>query len=239
MVNLSDVSISIIVLGGFLTILGLLASVSSIIILGLSLIPIGILIAWGEGDHEEVYRRLYNSWDNVTLLLEELNAVSNAIYMPSSNIEGGDSVAFVSITPTSEPPPMKLPLKFSVRYGSARAGLGILLYTPGSMVVKLCKEGNALGGNVDEALNSCLVNYLSIADKVNVRSTGKEYVVEVINPKLNHMYENTIVEKVLGSPIASAVAGVIAETLGEPVMISGEEVRGKRRMINLTVIEGY
>jgi hypothetical protein len=229
----SYVSIVLIVTGVLITSISLLALYSSpILILGISLIPIGLLLLWNEFTGDGQIREVYNCWDNMVLLLEDLGIVRGAVYLPSSYTEDNKPMAIIPLTQHLELGRERLPLRFSVRYGGS--GIGILVYTPGSKVVELCREGGVLGGgNVETSINSCLANYLSVIRKAAVEEVSNEFRVEVVNPRLDNIYSNTLVERVIGTPIASAVASIVVETLGKPVVITREERRDNKHIIYL------
>lgn len=105
----------------------------------------------------------------MNLVLEEIGVIRRAVYLPSTYTENGEVMALVPLMQTFELGPVKLPVRFSVRYG--KSSVGLMLFTPGSKVVRLCREGGILSGGVDvgDALRNCLVNYLSLANRVSAQ----------------------------------------------------------------------
>ncbi|MGC8542488.1 MAG: hypothetical protein ACP5NQ_01000 [Vulcanisaeta sp.] len=233
MIRYSYVSIALIVTGTLITLMSLLALYSSpVLVFGISLIPIGLLLLWSESSGNDEIIKIYDSWNNLALLLEDLGTIRRAIYLPSSRTEANKPMAILPLTYTMELGDAKVPMKFSVRYGES--SVGILIHTPGTNVVELCREGGALGkGDISSSLTTCLVNHLSLVKKVVVQEVEDGLRIEVINPRLSNIYENTIVEKVIGSPIASAIAGVVAEVLDKPMIINKEERDGDRVIVYL------
>jgi hypothetical protein len=133
------------------------------------------------------------------------------------------------------PPSIRLPRGFAVRYG--REGeTGILLSTPGTVVVGKCQASGALGSELGPSLSNCLVNNLAIASSVITTQGDTGYTVVVRGSKIDGLYGNEVVRSVLGSPTASLVASIAAEVLRAPVTIDGEEVRGKDLVIRLRVL---
>lgn len=55
---------------------------------------------------------------------------------------------------------------------------------------------------------------------------------------MRNAYGNTLVERVIGSPIASAVAGIVSEVVRRPVVIDREEVSDNKHIIYLVSVGG-
>ena len=227
----SYISISLILVGLVIITISLLALYSSpILIIGISLIPLGLVLMWDESSSNDPTIDLYNSWDNIVLMFEELNIIRRAVYLPSGYIESGQSMALVPLTIAEGVRLTKLPLKLSVRLGIS--GAGILLFTPGTKVINMCRDAGAISvGNPQTSLTSCLINHLALIKRVSLQETHDGFRIDIAGSRLRRMYEGTIVEKILGSPIASVVASVVAEALGTPVYIDREEVMSNRRSI--------
>ncbi|MGC9153219.1 MAG: hypothetical protein ACP5GY_05740 [Vulcanisaeta sp.] len=144
----SDLGISLIILGATLTIIGYLVINSvPVFVLGLATIIMGLLAAWGEGSLERTQLELARSgWSNVSLILESVGIASRAIYLPSSQTEFKAPMALIPLVKPI-PPSIRLPRGFAVRYG--REGeTGILLSTPGTVVVSKCQASGALGSEL-------------------------------------------------------------------------------------------
>ncbi len=116
----SDLGISLIILGGAgLTIIGyLILNSTPIFVLGIAVLIMGLLAAWGgEGSLERTQLELARSgWTNISALLESIGTASRAIYLPSSATEAGTSMALVPLV-RPEPPSIKLPR------GASRLGM--------------------------------------------------------------------------------------------------------------------
>ena len=231
-----DLGIALIILGAGLIIIGYLVLDSTpVFVLGIAVVIMGLLAAWGEGSLERIQLELSRAgWSNLSALLESLGTASRAIYLPSSATEFGTVMALIPLV-RPEPPGIKLPRGFAVRYGS-EGEVGLLLYTPGSIAVSRCLGVGAIGGDVTASLTNCLINHLTIARRVTVMP-GSDGITVVINgSRINELYGDELVRAVLGSPTASLVAAVTAESLNSPVTIESEEVRGGDVVVRLRVV---
>ncbi|WP_243680319.1 hypothetical protein [Vulcanisaeta souniana] len=107
----SDLGISLIILGAGLLVIGylILDSTPPVFVLGIAVVIMGLLAAWGEGSLERTQLELARSgWTNTSALLESIGTASRAIYLPSSATEAGTSMALVPLV-RPEPPSIKLP----------------------------------------------------------------------------------------------------------------------------------
>jgi len=166
-------------------------------------------------------------YTNLASLLEEVGAFAPALYLPGSWTGQGPR-ALVPLR--RNPPPLRLrpPLRprFVVAFGEAPEDLGLLVDTPGSALLRAypLTEGEGL----EEACRRYLVGVLDLAGGVALRREGRDLTVEVDQPAL--LPQPHPAERVLGSPIASIVATLSAEVLGQPVQVVGEEGEQRRRI---------
>ncbi|WP_048062737.1 hypothetical protein [Caldivirga maquilingensis] len=229
-----ELGLSLIILGIGVAVIGLLVIDSTpLMILGVSTALVGLLANWGEGVLQETELRLSSSsWDNLALLLESVGTASRAIYLPSSMVE--DSKPYALIPQWGD---VKLsgivPRGFMVKYGPGPGDVGIKVRSMGSRAVEECLSVGSVSSDLNSTLSNCIVNHLSLAKGVEATFTGDSVVVLVNRPRLINPYDGTIVNTVLGSPMASIVASLVAESLGRPVVIDGEEARGNAILINL------
>ena len=232
----SDLGIALIILGAGLVIIGyLILDSTPVFVLGIAVVIMGLLAAWGEGSLERIQLELSRAgWSNVSALLESLGTAGRAIYLPSSATEFGTVMALIPLV-RPEPPGIKLPRGFAVRYGK-EGETGLLLYTPGSMAVSRCLGVGAIGSDAAASLTNCLINHLTIARRVTVMSGSDGITVVVNGSRINELYSNELVKAVLGSPTASLVAAVVAESLNSPIVIESEEVRGGDVVVRLRVV---
>lgn len=231
-----DLGLSLVVIGVGVTVIGLIIIHSiPITILGASVVIIGMLAAWGEGSLEESILRLSSaSWDNLALLLESLGTVSKAIYLPSSMVE--DSTPCALIPQGGVMISGKLPRGFIIRYGSGPSDVGLRVRVMGSKAVEDCLKAGVVSNDVDSTLSNCIVNYLTLAKNVEYSASGNTISVMVNEPRVSNIYEGTIINIVLGSPMASIVASLVAESLNRPVTIINEEPRDNAILISLRVL---
>lgn len=232
----NDLGISLIILGVGLLVIGYLILDSvPILVLGIAVVIMGLLAAWGEGSLERTQLELSRAgWLNISALLESIGTASRAIYLPSSAVEVGTVMALVPLV-RPEPPSIRLPRGFAIRYGS-EGEAGLLLYAPGSIAVSKCLSAGAIGSDVNASLTNCLVNHLTVARRITVMPSSDGVTVVVGGSRVGELYGNELVRAVLGSPTASLVAAVAAESLGSPVVIDSEEVRGGDLVVRLRVI---
>lgn len=148
---------------------------------------------------------------NLEALLEEFNVEGKAVYMPPR-----DDRVFAFIPLSSNPAQItfkeavKLPLRVLT---SVEGRLGLIVFPPGSEVVKLA--GVAQGLSVEEALNLTLVEFLEGASSIKAVARGDRIVVEVSNPIVGADLPR--VNRSLGSLVISVAGCALAKSLGRPV----------------------
>ncbi|MBI4232958.1 MAG: hypothetical protein HY686_00780 [Chloroflexi bacterium] len=184
----------------------------------------------------EVSRALLETGiENLSALLEELGLRSRAIYLPSSLCDGSPRALVPLHTNPSIPEVRRpVPRRLIVKYGPEAEEVGLLVTTPGSIVVKMLGQGRApSGADLDGALTQALVGLLDMAAGVTASQSGQTVTVTISRPRLQrpHLW----VVEVLGSPLASVVASVVAEALNRPVTIQREEPQQQRSTIVLEV----
>jgi hypothetical protein len=234
--RIGEAGLALLILGTGLSAIGYLVLDSiPVLVLGISVITMGVIAAVGEGSIERVELELARpGWDDVAMLLESLGAASRAIYLPSNYTEFRAPIALVPLAKPA-PPSIKLPRGLTVRYGG-EGEVGLILHTPGTAAVTRCASVGALGSDLGASLTNCLVNHLAVARGVAVTTAEGGYTVAVRGSRVQDIYGNTLVRSVLGSPTASIVASIAAESLGSPVIIEGEESRGNDVIIRLRVL---
>ncbi len=173
--------------------------------------------------------------DNIAALIEELGLRAKGIYLPTS-LTHGKPRALVPLRDNSHRPTISRPVdqRLIVQFGPGQEDFGVLVSTPGSPALSLTpvpEEGSSAG--LEAALSAILVGALDVANSVRVSRDGSSVVVEVANAALppgNHP-----VYAVLGSPLASIAATVVAEASGCPVTVRGETTNGRWRVIELNL----
>lgn len=169
--------------------------------------------------------------ENLAGLFEELGVDAKAIYLPSA-LAGGKSKALIPLNSNAAPSMIPKPAsgRLIVEYGPGDDDVGILVSTPGTSAVQfLDGPPGPSSSDLESALTRILVGVLDVARTVQVSQDGGQVHVRVGGVGLNP--GELRLDEVLGSPLASVVAAVIAEATGRPVAIVEEE----RRDGNLTV----
>ncbi len=174
--------------------------------------------------------------ENIAALLEELGLTSRAVYLPRS-LRGDRSQAIVPLRPDQLQGPIshKVVGRLIVRHGAGPLDLGIALTTPGSICFDMLQDKpGANPSELEAALSHILVGMLDVASAVSVSADESGVRVEVSRPKLTH--ENIWYYQSLGSPVASIAATVTCEAYDRPVLISRDEQRDGKGMIELEVL---
>ncbi len=110
------------------------------------------------------------------------------------------------------------------------------MVTPGSAVSEtVTPNPNCSAADLEEALTQVLAGVVNLADNTRVTVADEQVLVEVANPRLEtgQMW----IYQVLGTPIASIVASVVAQLLDKPVTINAESCRSHKCTIELKVSE--
>jgi hypothetical protein len=155
---------------------------------------------------------------NLEALLEEFNVEGKAVYMPPR-----DDRVFAFIPLSSNPTQVefeeinKAPLRVLT---SAEGKLGLIVFPPGSEVIRLA--GIAEGLAIEEALNLALVEFLEGADSVKAMAKDDRIIVEIANPKVSSDLPR--VKRSLGSLTISIAGCALAKSLGRPIAFLEEAI---------------
>jgi hypothetical protein len=165
---------------------------------------------------------LETALENVATVVEEMGVRSKAIYLPS-RISGGEPRALIPLHSKLPPNPVSpLPKRFIVKYGPQAEQAGLLISTAGSKVMRLAQATpGPTSEEIESALNSIIVGCLDLAASVRIRQEGKRVTVELVQPSIT--WGRTMATDILGSPVASIVASVVAEAMDKPVIVEREE----------------
>jgi len=177
------------------------------------------------------------SMRNISRLIEELGLRSKALYLPS-RLSGNLPLALIPLRNNPEPPIIRrsLPNRLIVKYGDEAWEMGLLVETPGTMAFKLFeKPEEATASTLESSLSTLLVNLLGLVDGVRVSIEGDRSIVELLNPRIE-LGEELRVNLVLGSPLASTVAQLMAESLDKSIIIEEEEQREGKLLIKMRII---
>jgi hypothetical protein len=230
-------------LGAVLVLVGLALSITSYFILdfvpvtalGLSaLILAAVSFALGMGQPAipaDISSLLLESGlENTAALIEELGIGSKAVYLPLS-MASGKSRALLAVSPGQIPKiQQQLPNRLIVRYGQEPGAMGILVSTLGSTVVE-GRGQELIGADLEGALSSVLKGTTDLADGVRVVEEGGTINVEITNPRIE--FRKMKIFDNIGSPLASVVASIAAQSMGTPITILREEVHGKMHAVTL------
>jgi len=173
--------------------------------------------------------------DNISALVEELGLHTTAVYLPTS-LTQGQPRALVPLHRNFSPLAIQKPMaqRLIVNFGPGPEDHGILVSTLGSAALETAEiPDNGSPSEIEAALSSLLVGTLDLAYGVRVDREGEYFKVKAARPGLYR--RRRLADTVLGSPLASIVATVVAESVGQPVSISGESSQGRWHVINLAL----
>jgi hypothetical protein len=229
-------------LGAVLALAGLLLTALSALVLrstpltalGISTVIVaGVSFALGRGQPkippEASAILLQSGVENISAIVEELGLKSKAIYLPSS-MTSGKSQALIPLQSNPHPPQLGnivFPKRLIVKHGAKPEDVGLLVTTPGSAVAGMVtSKPDSSEDDLEAAVSLVLAGMINLADGARVTVGDGKILVEVSNPRLE--YKKMWIYEILGSPLASIVASVVAEVLDKPVSVSNEECsRGK------------
>jgi hypothetical protein len=172
--------------------------------------------------------------ENVSAIVEELGLKTKAVYLPSS-ISGDKPKALIPIESNLELGTKILPKRLIVKYSSKPEAVGLLVITPGSAIRGMVEsKSDCSARDLEFAISLVLSGAVNLADGARVKIDGEKVLVEIVNPRLES--SKMWVYEVLGSPIASIVASIVAEVLDKPVSINSERSSRGKSFIDLKVV---
>ena len=230
MVKLSEGSLLLLSLGLSTVITGsIILRQTPVLLLGVSIMAASLALVSGSNDDVQLAS---SAWRNVAMLIEELGAFTNAVYVPSNLTEGGEPLALI---PIGDYRPSRVPLRLSIVNGGSGA---LIIYSIGSEVIRLCRGSGVAFTNIDNAVRDCLIRRIGIARSIVVDSNGSEFKVRVRGGLRLRHYDSTILRRLLGSPAISSVAAVLSEVTGRPIRLVKFEDRGLEEFAVLKVVDG-
>ena len=173
--------------------------------------------------------------DNIASVVEELGIREKAVYLPSS-LAGGRPRALLPLASNDETEWQikSLPQRFIVRYGAAPEQVGLLVSTPGTLAVAmLASTPGTEVVEIEAALKSLLVGTLGLAGGIRVIGLNDGLRVEIDRPSVGQ--SDSLGYQLLGGPLASVSAAVVAEGKSRPVAITGEKNLRRRHIVELQV----
>lgn len=174
--------------------------------------------------------------ENLAGLLEELGVDSRAVYLPAQT-SGGKPRALIPLHQDSHQLQLsrQLPARMIVEFGPAPEDVGILISTPGTTVAEFLETPPGPGSaDLEAALARLLIGTLDVAASVQVTRDNDEVVVRAAGVRLDH--QDSRASRVLGSPVASVAATVVAEGTGRPVIVLNEELAGRTLVVRLEIL---
>ena len=176
--------------------------------------------------------------ENINSLIEELGLRVKAIYLPSSRTSSGRPQALLPISSKIDLHDLdrRLPQRLIVKFGPEDKNIGLLVSTPGTASAALLTLEAVSGReSIEASLTQLLVGVLDAVNSVSVQQPNDaEFNVSISNCRLNH--SNALMYHWIGTPIASIVASVVAESLDRPVTIIEERQNKRHVTISLGVL---
>ncbi|HEX4841652.1 MAG TPA: hypothetical protein VFV60_05755 [bacterium] len=159
---------------------------------------------------------------NLSGLLEETGVSAPAVYLPSILTEGQPR-ALISLSSHGQRPTISQinSQRLIVEFGPHPDDIGLLVSTPGGGALSLLDEHiGSTSAELESALTKLLVGAFDIASNVQVNQENGLVTVQVGGIRLTS--GNLWVYKILGTPVASVAAAVVAEARKAPVVVESE-----------------
>lgn len=171
---------------------------------------------------------------NIAALAEELGATQRALYLPSSMTTcGARALLPLGPAPDFSQPRFLAQDRLITHYGASGQDVGILVITPGSIVVqRLESRPGQEPQQLEMALSELLAGELHAARGVIVSVSLDQLLVRLTGAITGTRLFAS--DQLLGSPVASVIASVAAETLGRPITIDRETMNGSDVLLELT-----
>jgi hypothetical protein len=159
---------------------------------------------------------------NLSGFLEETGVSAPAVYLPSTLTEGQPR-ALIPLSSHGQ----RLTVsqinsqRLIVEFGPHPDDVGLLVSTPGGGALSLLDEGiGSTSAELESALTKLLVGAFDIARSVQVNQENGFVTVRVGGIRLST--GNLWVHKILGTPVASVAAAVVAQGRKAPVVVESE-----------------
>lgn len=172
---------------------------------------------------------------NLASLLEETGVSVKALYLPST-LTGGRPRALIPLSSDGQKHTVShiSAQRLIVEFGPRPEDVGLLVSTPGSSAFSFLDEPVGPGSSeLETALTRLLVGVFDIASTVQVSQENGVVRVRVGGIRLHS--GDLWVHGILGTPVASVAATVVAEGLKAPIVVDSEERRGNTLDIRLEV----
>ena len=172
---------------------------------------------------------------NLSGLLEETGVSAPAVYLPSILTEGQPR-ALIPLSSHGQRPNVSQinSQRLIVEFGPHPDDVGLLVSTPGGGALSLLDERvGSTSAELESALTKLLVGAFDIASTVQVNQENGLVTVRVGGIRLST--GNLWVHKILGTPVASVAAAVVAEGRKAPVVVESEARTKDVVTVRLTV----
>jgi hypothetical protein len=159
---------------------------------------------------------------NLSGLLEETGVSAPAVYLPST-LTKGQPRALIPLSSHGRRPTVSQinSQRLIVEFGPDPDDVGLLVSTPGGGALSLLDERiGSTSAELESALTKLLVGAFDIASTVQVNQENGLVTVRVGGIQLST--GNVWVHRILGTPIASVAAAVVAEGRQASVVIESE-----------------
>jgi hypothetical protein len=159
---------------------------------------------------------------NLSSLLEETGVSAPAVYLPSILTEGQPR-ALIPLSSHGQRPAVSQidSQRLIVEFGPHPDDVGLLVSTPGGGALSLLDERiGSTSAELESALTKLLVGAFDIASTVQVNQENGLVTVRVGGIRLN--IGDLWVHRILGTPVASLAAAVVAEGRQAPVVVESE-----------------
>ncbi len=159
---------------------------------------------------------------NLSALLEETGASAPAVYLPSILTEGQPR-ALIPLSPHGQLPTVTQisSQHLIVEFGPHPDDVGLLVSTPGGGALSLLDERiGSTSAELESAMTRLLVGTFDIASTVQVNQENGLVMVRVGGVRLST--GDLWVHRILGTPVASVAAAVVAEGRKTSVVVESE-----------------
>jgi hypothetical protein len=159
---------------------------------------------------------------NLSGLVEETGVGAPAVYLPSTLTEGQPR-ALIPLSSHDQRPTVSHinSQRLIVEFGPHPDDVGLLVNTPGGGALSFLDEGiGSTSAELESALTKLLVGAFDIARSVQVNQENGFVTVRVGGIRLST--GSLWVHKILGTPVASVAAAVVAEGRKAPVVVESE-----------------
>jgi len=114
--------------------------------------------------------------------------------------------------------------------------MGLLIITPGSAIQGMIEpKPDYSVGDIETAVSQVLVGTLCLAAGAKATINNDRIIIEAYNPRLEN--RNMWIFEIIGTPIASIIACVVAEVTGQKVTIHSESNTRRVCSVELKIME--